>query len=445
MATGESGYSRGGRRLSDDTTNRVVDSAQVWRVTALCMDERTRNALELFFRTTLNGDYVLAVPGEGDVCILDLDRYGGETLWAAKRKTYPMLPIVLLSVNELALDENTVLVRKPFKPQDLALALKAATSKVSNKSRQPNRSASYPAETGARQDTDDATGSTPHTYSNGRDRNLEAPAPATTRRVPRGRLPQSGGKAGFMLEGLNPKAFIGSAPDIDPADPHQLAKALYEPGEFLSGKLDYAIKLSMDAGRPTRLVLERGTITVIAGTGRAIMDLHHAHLRTLAAIPLAEDKVHYHFVDAPEYAEVLPSKIWRLEALQWLLALLASRGRVPTGRNLEARLTLKHWPNLTRLAVCPSAVRIAALLVKRPCSPMEIARILKVPQRFVFAFVAAADAIGLVDVPGEQPQVVVSRGPLHEAKTVAPVKHRGLLQRILSQLGKVSAKPQLAQ
>jgi hypothetical protein len=83
-----------------------------------------------------------------------------------------------------------------------------------------------------------------------------------------------------------------------------------------------------------------------------------------------------------------------LEAFLWRLALYTYRGCLPEGIDVNKPVYLKYWPNLTRLEPTPNAMRIASLLCRQPVALAFIVRILNIPQKHVFNFFAAANAIG---------------------------------------------------
>ena len=119
-----------------------------------------------------------------------------------------------------------------------------------------------------------------------------------------------------------------------------------------------------------------------------------------------------------------------LEALEWDLALWASRGRLPCGTHLDHPIRLHCWPNLTRLAVPPEAMRIASLWSRGSISLRETVRVLGVPQRYVFAFYSACHALGLVEQISLPSALPGSR--LAPAQPAPPP--RGLFKRLLGKL-----------
>lgn len=397
------------------------------RIAALGFDPRLRNAMELLFKSRLNGRFVFANADEADLHLIDLDSYGGQERWVKQTEARPNHPIILLAMREVEVTGKTRFVRKPLSPQDLIAALTAAADDIGV------ASAGVPSDLKAATDAARHQGNS-RTEPQADPTPLIRPAPVQAMlRKPREQdegaaLASSRSSVGQSLGEHDAKTFIGLASDIDPKDPKQVAKTQFEPGAYLIGKLQQALTLAIRHDRVVRLDLEHGSITLLPRTRQAVIDLQHIHLRTLAVVPLSEENSKLRFGDSFELSEAPQHRIWQLDSLLWNAALLASRGRVPVGTDLMARVKLKRWPNLTRLAVFPGAVRITAFLSREPVSLVDAARILKIPQRCVFAFFTAADALGLM----EQATGKSSEGNLPDAPE-KPAK-RGLLRRILSHL-----------
>ncbi len=83
------------------------------------------------------------------------------------------------------------------------------------------------------------------------------------------------------------------------------------------------------------------------------------------------------------------------DELLWQLALFTARGRVPDTLSAEQPKLLDEMPDFERLLETPHAKSIAELWQSQRLSAQNIASMLGVPQRFVFSFFVAADAIGL--------------------------------------------------
>ncbi|MBK1718194.1 hypothetical protein [Thiocystis violacea] len=397
----------------------------------LGFDPRARNAIELLFKNRLNGRFVLVEAEQASLCMIDLDRHGGRDLWARHSEANPDRPMILLSMNEVDTQGTTRFVRKPMRPEELVSALTVLADHIQgdagtpgNGQRRPLGGALIPPRVGG----DTKSGSEPSSPKG----EIPSPRPVREEGVAASALL---GNVGQRLAERDTKTFIGSAPDIDPSDREQVAKAQFDPDAYLIGRLSHAVKLARSANRPARLELKHGAITILPHLGQAVIELQQCQLRSLAGIPLAEEQGKVRFVEDVDLVGLPPERLWPLDALLWTSALLASRGRVPVGTDLGAEIRLKRWPNLTRLAVCPNAVRITALLSREPISLITAARTLKIPQRFVFAFFSAAEALDLVE------RSAVKRKKTTESDVAVPamsrvLAKRGLFQRILSHLHK---------
>ncbi len=94
------------------------------------------------------------------------------------------------------------------------------------------------------------------------------------------------------------------------------------------------------------------------------------------------------------------TRLDRFDATLWKLGMTTAKGRLPAGTDVNKVFFLKSWPNMTRFQRSPYSLRIAALWATRGASLLETARILEIPQRYVFAFYNAALATDIVTDDG---------------------------------------------
>ncbi|MXR37813.1 hypothetical protein [Craterilacuibacter sinensis] len=187
-------------------------------------------------------------------------------------------------------------------------------------------------------------------------------------------------------------------------------------------------------------------------------------LRTLyrkrrSAAVLAHGKVVLHFYPAQEKCELLadlallvqlcaaPKSELRLavlpdgqesarpdapsaHAVLWQVALWTARGRMPRGLDGNSQLRLRHWPNLTRLAAIPDAMRMAAFWTRTPASACMAQRMLGLQASDLCNFIAACLAIDLLDA--RLSAAACSPPPM--VQPLPDVARRGLLSRLLVRL-----------
>ena len=112
-------------------------------------------------------------------------------------------------------------------------------------------------------------------------------------------------------------------------------------------------------------------------------------------------------------------------------------GRLSQKISLQRPVKLRRWPNLTRLHPLPEALRLAAFLARSPASPALTIRMLQVQPQALFNFLAAADALDLLEYSA------ANGIPLQETREAAigatePAKptpaKRSLLGRLLSKI-----------
>ncbi|MEH6651663.1 MAG: hypothetical protein V7707_16715 [Motiliproteus sp.] len=82
------------------------------------------------------------------------------------------------------------------------------------------------------------------------------------------------------------------------------------------------------------------------------------------------------------------------DALIWKMALWSTRGRLSQHLDPEAVYTLVAKPDFSRLLAIPHAEDITELWHQQCFSAVNVIRMLQVPQRYVFAYMSAADALG---------------------------------------------------
>ncbi|WP_308387784.1 response regulator [Acidithiobacillus sp. AMEEHan] len=120
----------------------------------------------------------------------------------------------------------------------------------------------------------------------------------------------------------------------------------------------------------------------------------------------------------------------------WQIHAIAADGRLSRKIPLNRPVKLRRWPNLTRLYPLPEALRLAAFLARSPASPALTIRMLQVHSQALFNFLAAADALQLLEyssAAGMASEPAISSDTLAEAQRPSPAK-RGLLGRLLAKI-----------
>ncbi len=248
----------------------------------------------------------------------------------------------------------------------------------------------------------------------------------------------------MLLDEQGFKSFLGHREDIDPSMPDQLASVFYDPKQYLQGHVQSAIKLAISRNAAMRLETPWKSITILPQQGLIHIMADEAQVRAACGIPFRniigvdidaislQQVVNIKPVSQEELEKVLNSKdLVRLDTFLWKVALFTSKGRLPRGADLNQGFFLKRWPGMTRLLLPPHAMRIAALLTQKPYSLFEAARRMGIRQQYVFAFVSAAHALGLVGqraIEAEQPPASEKTSPIGQPE------RQSLFKKILSRL-----------
>ena len=229
--------------------------------------------------------------------------------------------------------------------------------------------------------------------------------------------------------------YIGSAPDVDLNSPDLHKKIFYHPEQFLQGHVQYVAKLAAEKSSAMRLSgIGFKSIVIDPVSQRVIPAVSLRTLLSAGRIPLPYKDMKVAPVSAEEVASLIATskETYSLEGILWQLALCASRGRLPANTPLDAPISLRHWPNLTRLQVSPHAARILSVCSRGSHSIREATESLDVPQRYIFALYSACNAIGLIQIGRKQTQATTEENnPATQAKNQ---QKRGIFRMLLNKL-----------
>jgi hypothetical protein len=247
----------------------------------------------------------------------------------------------------------------------------------------------------------------------------------------------------LLLDEQGFKSYLGHREDIDPKNPEQLQTIFYDPKEYLQGHLQSAIKVATARNEPMRLETPWKSLAILPEENLVQIAADDAQIRAACGIPFrniigldidadsVKQAIKIRPITRDEIEEVLNSKeLVRLDSFLWKVALLTSKGRLPKGTDVKQGFYLKRWPGMTRLMLPPHAMRIAAIFVQKPFSLFRASESLGIRQQYVFAFISAAHALGLI---GQQTIAEVAREPEIVVPEKAP-ERKSLFQKILSRL-----------
>jgi len=341
------------------------------KIAVLGASPRFHNLLERFLTKVCRVRVVGAEQAE--VCIIDLDGYGASGLLAAERQRRPRRPLILLSLREVEAEDG-IWLKKPLQSRELAQALERILGRQ------------------------------------------ERPAP---QRLGVGDRPPE------------------SRPVSRRADTKADEVAFYDPKDYLQELLATAYRQALTTEMILRIDLGWKPIVIYPRQRLVWVDADERKLRSFCRLPLRhivrlteEDGLQTVIQPDPEAGlREPPPSCQRMDALLWKVAWWNSAGRLPKFIAPDRPVQLKRWPNLTRYWHPPQALPIAALLYRRPMTPLATARVLRLPVRDVSGFVSAASALRLLCFPKE---CAVGPDPVTESPAVS--ERQGLFRRIMRRL-----------
>lgn len=359
-------------------------------------DKRTRKMLQLFFSGPGQGAGKLVSEQEAEADIVDVVGFYGDDVWQKHRKCYKR-PAIVLSVEEKRYP-GAIWVPKPIQKADFLKALAALKEKVELSTRVQN-GVNEPLSGGSALSSADSFSAREFSLA-----------------------------AGKALVDYRHEYLCGEYPDTVYLDPRYRSRLFYHPEHSLQYAVSRAIEFSRESGSNMLLSGLPQTITVFSSGKYVYCPYSQDQLRELARHELSQRELAVSAMHGDFMVNDDDRQVIRADKFLWEVALLCSRGRVPFGTNLQDRVGINAWPNLTRLQLIPHAMQLSALWQSAPFTLHETAEKLGIRYRYVYAFYSGCSALG----------VRVSNPDVIENQTVAAAAtEKSVIARLLSYFGRV--------
>ncbi len=330
------------------------------------MDNRSREALKMAFSGPGKGCCLLSDDAQvADIAIINMDSVDAKELLQKIRQEYPQRHTIVLSVNDPQL-EDTHYVARPICMEAMASVIRKVRQLP------PLESKPVVAEENRKKEKKES----PQEHATPPNSNTGAPPAPPKRQIPK----------------------------IDFSQPALQGTYCYDPDNYLQGKITKAIKQSAKKNIALQISIRVGgewkMITILPESKKVLTSINSTLLKRLCTSPAytLEVKVRYHNKKNSfdlEYRATEKKAGIPIDTFLWRVAFWASQGRVPSETDLKTPVYLKQWPNVTRLATLPNAMRIITLLIDKPRELPLVSQVLGVPYKDVFALYSAAHAIGL--------------------------------------------------
>ena len=389
------------------------------QVSTIGLNSRTLSTFEFFFKTTCKGKYKLCQEhSDAHITFADIDMPGTDAAIGDYRGTDSDNILVCLSLDGES-EYGSFNIKKPINSGELVRLLDQINESISSVDKKEITETPH-----AKENVSDATQATDNVKKFNRSNTSHA---------------------GEQLNQADESDFVGVNKDVDISNPRELAYATYDPQRMFQGAVLEGYRLAKDQrcaiqvrSLSLNVIIDPGTFTVYTASPDSIMRptcvLESTSKPQFTEIQAKGLKAAVAGLKRGKNTKIDSHDV---EAFLWRIALWSSRGRVPINTDLTKPVYLIHWPNLTRLTFVPHAARIASLLVSAPDTLCHIAERLNVPQRYVFGFYSACNALDLSGIAKRQVDNMFE-------VTEAPVSHsRGMLRKILGHITRRSKPREL--
>ena len=389
------------------------------------MDERTCKTMQMYLKGPCHGAAMIVAETDAEIDMIDADHPKARDILDARRAAAPTRPLILLSLQTLQID-NTYFIKKPLNVEQMLSVIDKI--KAAETARKPVAAAAKPDIV-----SPPPSQALPESVSAEIPKNAAIDVYANKDKIDDTQPPTKAEKhqSAVQLNEGGFVAFLGTLSNIDFDDETQLMTACYDARQFFLGYVASAYKTARLQSKALQLSSIWKPLLIFPDTQEIWLDADDKQTRAFAGMPLGKatsGNMVLTVLDTDNHEQRLPEKRQDMNAFIWKLAIWTSKGRFPINLDIHRPVFLEMWPNFTRLVITPDALRIAALLIQGPRSPLELASLLNVKPQYVFVFVSACHTLGILRQSERLADSLVN-----VEKPQKP-KNQGLLSKILNKL-----------
>jgi hypothetical protein len=185
----------------------------------------------------------------------------------------------------------------------------------------------------------------------------------------------------------------GNLPDVNLDSATERRRVYFSLDGLLLPWIKRCIEVGDASGKPQQVLGVPGAMFYLPQEKAFLLNIDADLLLQLTRTRFGFDEIS--LLERELDAELPKGRKVAADELLWQFALFTARGRLPDTLSAEEPRLLKAMPDFERLLETPHARSIAELWHSQRLSAQNIVSMLGVPQRFVFSFLVAADAIGL--------------------------------------------------
>ena len=385
------------------------------------MDGRTYKTMVMYFQGPCKGVAVVVEDIDAEVDIIDTDFAAGQDALRKIQEKGIVRPVIVLSREDNKL-ENVIYVEKPIRLSNMLAAFEQAKTITEKKGLTKPSPLAH----------ETPVASKDVVAANGDEANNAAAKKAREDSDERKKTAKH--KTAMQLDESGFSSFIGIVPGIDFSDREQVLKASYSPKNYFQGYVLSAFKVSKEKNRMLQLNSTWKPLLIFPHSHEVWLDADDKQLRAFASLEMNKATGTKLTITAVDPATSgVGGKLDRfhdMDAFIWKLAIWTSKGRYPQAIDINRPVFIKHWPNFTRSLITPHALRITALLINGPRTMLNISEVLNVKPQYVFVFISAAYALGLVGQAERKADELFVPPPIEPVKK----ESKGLLSKILGKL-----------
>lgn len=188
--------------------------------------------------------------------------------------------------------------------------------------------------------------------------------------------------------------YCGHLPDQDLSDPSGLRRVVFHLDRCLLPWVEQAVKVGRQSQMAQQVSGLPGVLIYLPSLDSFFCDLDEELLLHMARAKFGHGELSLISIESSDILKLDTTRHIVADKLLWKLALLTSRGRIFESIDLTKPLQLIRKPDFNYFEAIPHARTLSELWYSKRLSPMQMLSESSLPQRYVFTFLVAADAVG---------------------------------------------------
>ena len=298
---------------------------------------------------------------QADVLVVDVDGVEGESLWESTQSDFPEIPKVYSSILEPKFD--VAYLPKPVKVETLFPVLRAALAGV------------------------------------------------VTFKVTETEQTQGRERLSFKQQAKNYKNTLVDEPEIS-ATPRDVIFPVEQIQSFdaTTGLLGKTRQIATQTENVALIVDNKPILMFFPSVDRVLLAVAPEKLEEICQ----NAEVHISIKEIGDHPEWQQHAKAQMDSCLWQFAVWTAKGRLIQEIDVHQPISLRSWPNITRLAYIPDAMRLSAFLTKSPVNLPMLYKMIRVDIADLLNFVAASHVTNLLKIQTAQSGVTgISEGNQH--------------------------------